>query len=262
MGPVVGQETSAGPWPGFSTTVPPAIASAGAIGTSAFAAHGDHTHAFDFPGYAPSLAGMQHGGVIQQTYAAPNATPSVLTMTAGNVPFGGASGVLTQSAGINYTAATNRLTLLQDGTGGDAQLFLDGPLTGGGFSAVQIDYGSAGTPVYRERILSIPGTITDKYQTMLDAGATNNVRWDNAGGFITGIAYVNAQDAGWGAPAVMSAGSTKGFLYLPTITGVPGVPVNLANFTNMAPCVVDTSGNFLRIYVTGGAPGWKSIALV
>lgn len=85
-------------FPGFGGP-PPAIATASATGAAATASHSDHTHAQDLSVvYAPSLAAAQASGVFQQTYAAPNATPSVLTVAARNVPFGAtaATGLLTQ----------------------------------------------------------------------------------------------------------------------------------------------------------------------
>lgn len=102
-------------FPGFGGA-PPAITSTSSAGAAGTASRSDHTHALDLVAYNPSLAGMQASGVVQQTYAAPTATPAVLTMVAGQVPYGAANGTLTQNSQFFYTAATSRLNVLNAGT--------------------------------------------------------------------------------------------------------------------------------------------------
>jgi hypothetical protein len=95
-------------FPGFGGP-PPAIASASATGTATTASHSDHTHAQDLSVvYAPSLAAGQATGVFQQTYSAPNATPSVLNVATGRIPFG-ASGILTTLS--DFTMVSGVLTV-------------------------------------------------------------------------------------------------------------------------------------------------------
>jgi hypothetical protein len=124
-------------FPGFGG-VPPAIASAGAAGAAGTASRSDHTHARDVVAYNPSLVGIQASGVMQQTYAAPTATPSVLTMVQGNIPFGAAGTVLTQATStaarfawsdagaalgtliISGTTAASTVTLANSGINGTA----------------------------------------------------------------------------------------------------------------------------------------------
>jgi hypothetical protein len=98
-----------GAFPGFGGA-PPAVASASAAGVGATASRFDHTHAQDLVVYAPSLAGMQATGVIQQTYGAPNATPAVLNVSTGLIPFGNA-GLLAVEAAFAYNAGSNTLTV-------------------------------------------------------------------------------------------------------------------------------------------------------
>jgi hypothetical protein len=97
-------------FPGFTATLPPAVAGASSAGAAATAARSDHTHALDIVAYPPSLAGMQAGGVVQQTYAAPTATPSVLTMAADQIPFGAhaATGLLAQDNRFKFNSANGR----------------------------------------------------------------------------------------------------------------------------------------------------------
>jgi hypothetical protein len=97
----------AGPWPGFGGA-PPAVQSTSLAGVSAVASRSDHTHALDVVAYNPSIAGMQATGLVQQTYAAPTATPAVLNVASGRVPFG-AAGVLTTAAGVNFDSAQGAL---------------------------------------------------------------------------------------------------------------------------------------------------------
>jgi hypothetical protein len=107
-------------FPGFGGA-PPQIASASAAGAAGTASRSDHNHAADIPAYNPSLAGMQAGGIIQQTYSAPTATPAVLTMVAGQMPFGAAAGgVLTQAPEINWDNTNKRFNVLSAGASGSA----------------------------------------------------------------------------------------------------------------------------------------------
>lgn len=110
-GPWPGQVTGGGgAFPGFGIGAPPAVASASAVGASAFASRSDHTHALDILPYNPSTVGMQASGVLQQTYAGPTATPAPLTMTATNIPFGitTGTGVLSQDNRIRYQSTNGR----------------------------------------------------------------------------------------------------------------------------------------------------------
>lgn len=81
---------------------PPAIASVSSGGAASTFSRSDHTHALDVVAYNPSLAGMQASGVVQQTYAAPTATPSVLNLAANLIPFGAptGTGLLTTQPGF------------------------------------------------------------------------------------------------------------------------------------------------------------------
>lgn len=103
--PALNIEVIAGAFPGFGGA-PPAVASASAAGAAGTASRSNHTHALDLVAYNPSLVGMQASGVVQQTYGAPTATPSVLTAAVGQVPFGLASGLLTTSASFTYSTTT------------------------------------------------------------------------------------------------------------------------------------------------------------
>jgi hypothetical protein len=99
-------------FPGYGGA-PGAVASTSFAGAATTVSRSDHTHALNIVAYNPSLAGMQAGGVIQQTYSAPTATPAVLTMTTGNIPFGAPSstGVLTQNQALFYDGTNRRLFL-------------------------------------------------------------------------------------------------------------------------------------------------------
>lgn len=91
--------------PGFAAGLPSQVATASAVGVAATVNRSDHVHAADLPVYAPSLAGMQVTGVLQQVYVGPNATPSAFNVATNRIPFG-ASGILTSSANLSMFTPT------------------------------------------------------------------------------------------------------------------------------------------------------------
>lgn len=120
-----------GAFPGFGGA-PPAVASTSSAGAAGTASRSDHTHALDIVAYNPSIAGMQATGVIQQTYAAPTATPTVLNVATSRIPFGNA-GVLTTSANLNFNSANTTLLvggLTADPFGGLARIYAGANVNG------------------------------------------------------------------------------------------------------------------------------------
>src|SRR5215471_16465548 len=71
---------------------PPRVASASAAGVSVQVSRSDHTHGLDIVPYQPQTAGTQGSGILQQTYAAPTATPSLYNPAAKAIQFGNISG--------------------------------------------------------------------------------------------------------------------------------------------------------------------------
>lgn len=88
-------------FPGFGGA-PPAVASSSVAGTAGTASRSDHTHALDLVPYAPSVLAMRATGVLQQTFAAGAATPSVRALTAGQVVYGGADSLIAQSSAFYF----------------------------------------------------------------------------------------------------------------------------------------------------------------
>lgn len=103
---------TAASFPGFGAA-PPNVASSGAAGAAGTASRSDHTHGQDLSVvYVPSLAAAQASGVFQQTYAAPNATPAVLNVGTGLVPYGAltGTGILTTDK-MRFFDTTNGLVV-------------------------------------------------------------------------------------------------------------------------------------------------------
>lgn len=110
-----------GMFPGFGGA-PPAVASASAAGVANLASRSDHTHALDIVAYNPSLAGMQASGIVQQTYAAPTATPVATNIGASRVPYGtsGGTGIVTSSTSLLFNDSLTPPAFAVQQTGGSA----------------------------------------------------------------------------------------------------------------------------------------------
>ncbi len=148
-------------FPGYGVA-PPNVASASAVGAATSVARSDHTHGLDLVAYAPSLAGMQATGVIQQSYSAPTATPAALNVATSRVPFG-ASGLLTTSPVLlaTDTAGAGRFIAAATSTAYTGAV--------GSFHAVK-DVAVSGSTF-------VGGFVGDTYSTASAFGSVNLRRW-------------------------------------------------------------------------------------
>lgn len=207
-------------FPGFGTA-PPAVATASAAGAAATASRSDHTHALDIVAYAPSVAGMQAAGVIQQTYSAPTATPAVLTMVAGQVPYGVTGGLLTQSTGLTFQAAATP-TLVVSGVpvSSGARITLDAATDANtpafryavaGTVWFSITGSRNGTTAFMQHIM-IPVGNQDHFD-MVYSGQTRSV-------FNARLAAAG-RDVAMGHDDPITSTQVNGYVWLPVITGTP-----------------------------------------
>jgi hypothetical protein len=249
-----------GGFPGFGGA-PPAVTSASAAGAGATASRFNHTHALDILPYNPSTAGMQASGVVQQIYGAPTATPSALTMTATQIPFGAATGVLTQSAKLTWTDAAGIETLQLQGSG-PANVFilaLRNTTVAGttSFGSVRFFYDT--TIQSAQLLLTHIGGSTNAFTASVSQSAVGADDQFVASGVAAGgqpplIVWTQNKDVALGASAKNAAAATRGFVFLPTTTAPPtGVPTLDGGATTSArkAAILDDTNFRLYGYMTG-----------
>jgi hypothetical protein len=229
-GDVTVNSAGGGPTPGGA---PPAIASVSSAGAAATYSRSDHTHALDLVAYNPSVAGMQASGVVQQTYGAPTATPTVLTMVARQIPFGGAGGTLTQSAKLVWTdaAASEALDVTGAGTAGNVlALNLRNSTVVGTSQFISLRAFIGTSTQVGQALFTHVGGATNSITLSITQSAANaddqlTVSGTASGGQGALIAYTQNKDVLIGSSAALAAAATRGFVYLPVTTTPPtGVP--------------------------------------
>jgi hypothetical protein len=246
-------------FPGFGGA-PPAVASASAAGAAGTASRSDHTHAQDLSVvYAPSQAAGQASGVFQQTYAAPNATPSVLTMVAQQVPFGAASGLLQQSARLKFTDGVLPLLNLGDGTNTSAARVVFNLAAGAGAAIAQLLFQQSGANQSFIQA-SFDGTAVTGRNSIANiintvAGGSLSDNWTIKNGTGTDpvvIAYTEKLDVAIGTPFGVGPTGVNGFVWLPITSGLmTSVPERLAvtpGPRTRLPIVIDDNDRNLQYY--------------
>lgn len=252
VGTARGAAGGGGAFPGFGGA-PPAVATASAPGATGLASDAGHTHAFDFPAYLPSLVGMQAGGVVQQTYVAPTATPAVLTLLPGVVPFAHASnGTLTQQAtvtsnGLIWNAASARLEITRNAAGTATALLLRNQNAAA--VGVTLGFEILGTTIVGQIQAS-----SSVFNIIANGGAPMALL---GGGAPFLYALTAAKDIAVGemAAAGLTTVSTSGWLWHPRSAGAPtGVPVNIANpnLTQSVPAQFDSTNVRWYAYINAG----------
>lgn len=248
-------EQASGPWPGFGTgTV--AVGSSNSDGASAFAARVDHVHRLDIVAYPPSNVGMQAGGVIQQTYTAPTATPAVLTMLPGVIPFGHATnGTLTQQAtvtsnGLVWDTTNARLQIIRGGAGGIATALLlhNNNATGTGSRILMQANGVSVGALQMSTTLHSMGPNGGTATVLQFAGSTRNTI---VGFYADGDAVIGTGNLD------LPTTTTTGFPWLARISGAPtGVPANSANANLLfaRAVILDETNNRFYSYLNSA---WK-----
>jgi len=266
FGPWPGQTGGGGGgFPGFGPA-PPRIATASSAGAAATASRSDHTHAFDFPVYAPTLAGMQLSGVIQQTFAAGNATPSVLTMGVNQVPYGLASGLLTASGQFLATVTAATTTLEVNGTN-SGLLVMNATTSPSLQTLFGVRWRVAGVNFAQLSASQGNGAATHNLMRIQVTPLAGGDGLDKMDWTITGLGQTaagiglntTAMDAWFGSNVTVAVGSTTGFLWLPTVNGPPtGVPSLVGNDQGSRnPVIIDNAepSGIGRIYVRNQAAG-------
>jgi hypothetical protein len=176
---------------------------------------------------------MQVSGVIQQAFAAGSATPSTLTMVVNQIPFGGATGLLTQSAKLtwNDTAAAEAFDISGVGTAGNLLYINIRQTTAAGvtsFGGVKFFY-ATGTQAAQILMTHIGGS-TNAFTASVSQSAAGAEDQFVASGVAAGgqpplIVWTQNKDVALGASAKNAAAGTRGFVWLPTTTAPPtGVP--------------------------------------
>lgn len=203
---------------------------------------------------------MQRAGVVEQTYAAPTATPQILTMVDGEIPVGNSTGLLSQFASLFYDGAAKLLKLTGSNIFGAATLMLDAAVAAGN-SVVQTDWATAGVAKISQYVFNTVGVVVSQFNVMQSGNAIDGFIWADSGFNAAGSILPNRKDAGFGSFNVNTPGATKGFLYVPTVSGDPtGTPDSLGSFINMVPVQVKSvaGAEAWEAYVNGA---WRSAPL-
>lgn len=242
---------------------PPKIATTGAAGALGTISDAGHTHAQDLLAYTPSLVGMQASGVVQQTYASTTATPSTLTMGAGQIPFGfnSGTGLLDQTAKLRWNGSSLSINdgltpTVSAGTLSGSALGLRGTSAATTFTA------NSDTPGNRTGFTSNRSRGTSAAPTTLVAGDTIGswlINTYGTGGFSNGIAQM-LWTAGYTGGSTVYAnwavqlGTSAGTGVLQTLACVAGVTANdVVLGPNFVTAPTDTTG-FVYLPITTTIP--------